>query len=148
MIEDVIVSIPAHDVRGLEIGSQYRWRVGATTDSGTEEWSTERSLEVNSEARLPEKAQPTGPGNGVDHLPLDTRVSWLPVEGATRYHLQVSLESRLLLLIVDFEHIESTQFAIRGLVNTYPYWWRVRAVNPAGYGPWSPVWTFVIEPKA
>lgn len=133
-----------HVVRDLALDTDYFWRVAAV--SGVDEmWSGSRRVHVMGQAQPPGRVQPLLPANGALHQPIDTAVFWEPTEGATSYQLQVSLESRLLLLVVDLENITETQFAIAALVHTYPYWWRVRAANPAGYGPWSSTWTFVIE---
>lgn len=135
---------PLFVVRDLELDQAYTWRV-ATVFEGEELWSAPRSVVVNSMASVPGRTLPALPENGALDRPIDTAVSWELTEGATSYHLQVALDSRLLLLVVDLEGLRDPRHAIEGLVNTYPYWWRVRASNAAGYGPWSSVWTFVVE---
>ncbi len=132
-----------HVVRNLSLGTDYFWRV-ATVSSAEEAWSETRRVRVTGQATPPGRVQPLLPINGAVQQPLDTAVSWQPTEGATSYQLQVSLDARLLLLVVDLKNITETEFAINALVLTYPYWWRVRAANPAGYGSWSSTWTFVV----
>ena len=132
-----------HVVRHLSLETDYFWRVAAM--SGSEEmWSDTRRVRVTGEASPPGRVQPALPINGALQQPIDTAVYWEPTEGATSYQLQVALDARLLIQVVDLENIAETRFAINALVLTYPYWWRVRAANPAGYGPWSSTWTFVV----
>ncbi|NNE71154.1 MAG: hypothetical protein HKN29_12430 [Rhodothermales bacterium] len=135
---------PRFVVRDLQLDQAYTWRVATVTQEG-EMWSEPRTVTVNSLARVPGRAQPALPLNGALDRPIDTAVSWEHTDEATSYHLQVALDSRLLLLVVDLEGLRDPRHAIEGLVHTYPYWWRVRASNAAGYGDWSSVWTFVIE---
>jgi predicted phage tail protein len=133
-----------HVVQNLEIGESYVWRVAAIDDAGQAEWSAPRTFTVDSHAVPPPRPVLRLPANKAQDQPLATAVEWEAIEGVTGYQLQVSLESRLQLLVVDLENISETRFDIQALVNSYPYWWRVRAANPAGYGPWSSTWTFVV----
>lgn len=144
VIDSALVFSPRLVARNLTVGTTYFWRVAACIPDAEDIWSAARRFRVIRHLEPPGKPTLRYPANLQKNLPLETSVIWEPTPEATTYQLQVTLDSRLLIKEVDLEHLESTEFAIRGLVLTYPYWWRVRAWNPAGYGPWSNTWTFQV----
>jgi hypothetical protein len=51
----------------------------------------------------------------------------------------------MLLYEVDLEGLKTTSYFVEDLVLTYPYWWKIRSLNEAGYSDWSPVWIFEVK---
>lgn len=132
-------------LEGLERGEACYWRVRAESADGTSEWSATRTFVPTVAAVRPEPPQLKTPAFGEKGLPIETSVDWEEAEGASRYHVQISIDSRFLFLLADLEQQVDSRLDVVGLVHTYPYWWRVRSWSPVGYGEWSGVWTFQIE---
>lgn len=60
----------------------------------------------------------------------------------TNYWLQVATDSTFAGVVVNDSTIADTTALVRSLVNNQRYWWRVRAVNAAGWGKFSVPWSF------
>ena len=132
----------------LTIGKEYYWRVRALNQEGVSDWSDSWAFTPAKETAIPTIPRLAFPVDSTQNMPQTVNFNWQSVEGATRYHLQVSLEENFIRRSADTEEIRGTSMLINGLIPTYIYFWRVRAVNPAGYGEWSPVWRIVIEDEA
>lgn len=80
-----------------------------------------------------------GYGFPEQNLAGSTRYSIIP--GAT-YRVQVSTSSGFAKFVVNQSGISDTSLALRGLTAGQRYYWRVRAANTAGTGPFSATWSF------
>jgi hypothetical protein len=88
------------------------------------------------------------PDGSNDQLPALT-TTWRPTATATGYHLQLSATQGFTSLIVSDSTLTSTSREVKGLIPGQRYWWRVRAANTSGWGPYSETWSFVVaEPSA
>ena len=83
--------------------------------------------------------------SGTLDLERTVRLEWDPVPDAYSYHLVVTIDEDMFLFQADLENLEDPFFELEGLIFTYPYWWKVRALGPAGYSEWSPVWIFWVR---
>ncbi|MEM3628775.1 MAG: hypothetical protein QXQ94_10830 [Candidatus Bathyarchaeia archaeon] len=79
------------------------------------------------------------PANGASLSSGTVTFSWSSVSGATRYELQVSGPAAY-----DIVDITGTSYTL-SLSASGSYTWRVRGYNSAGYGPWSPSWSFTLK---
>jgi uncharacterized protein YdaL len=74
----------------------------------------------------------------------DTLFDWSPVTGASSYYIQFTMG---IMVIADSTvSVDSLRMNFTGgpaLTNIY---WRVKAVNQQGSGPYSEVWRFVVLP--
>ena len=132
----------------LPLGKKHYWRVKALNLEGQSEWSETWSFTPTRETIIPTIPRLAYPSDSTQNMPQSITFNWQPVDGATRYHLQVSLEENFIRRSADTEDVRGTNQRINGLVPTYIYYWRVRALNPAGYGQWSPTWRLVVEDEA
>ena len=132
----------------LPIGEKHYWRVRALNLEGASEWSETWSFTPAKETIIPTIPRLAFPTDSTQNMPQSITFNWQAVDDATRYHLQVSLEENFIRRSADTEDVRGTSKRINGLVPTYIYFWRVRAVNPAGYGQWSPTWRLVVEDEA
>lgn len=57
----------------------------------------------------------------------------------SKYQIQVFSDSQLATPVESDSTVTGTVFMLRGLSNNQTYWWRVRAFNGAGWGPYSTV---------
>ena len=125
---------------GLAVDTYY-WRVRAINACGEGSWSSTWDL-IRSTLSAPDLFSPTNGSTISDTTPI---FSWSSVSGASSYHIQVDDDSGFSSLEID-ETVSSTSHtpgsALPDGAITY---WRVRASNPYGSGPWSAVWEFTIS---
>ena len=124
-------------LRDLEIGNDYHWRVRGTNEVGASDWSNPWSFAPEMPATRPSRPSLAFPEDSTQGLTETVIFSWEPVEGATHYHLQVALEPNYIRKVANAELIRDNSMTVRQLVDTYIYFWRVRAVNPEGHSSWS-----------
>jgi hypothetical protein len=68
----------------------------------------------------------------------DVVLDWEPVLGATTYDLQVSTDSDFNTIALSATNLRSTRYSPATTLNNDQFWWRVRAVDPAGQQtPWT-----------
>jgi hypothetical protein len=82
------------------------------------------------------------PANSASNTQLPANLGWKSIKGATGYQLQVSTSQGFSTNILVDTAVTDT--VLRGVVapcGTRTYW-RVRASNDNGNGPWSSAWSF------
>ena len=132
----------------LPIGNTYFWRVRARNVDDVSDWSETWDFSASREATIPISPKLAFPSDSTQNMPQDISFGWDPVKDATRYHLQVSLERNFIRRSADIESVRGTSQRVIGLIPTYIYYWRVRAISPVGESQWSPVWQLVVEDEA
>ncbi|MBJ7356355.1 hypothetical protein [Nocardioides sp.] len=132
----------------LQQPNTYYWHVRAEAGPGNyTDWSAVRSY-VDPGLAAPLRVSPVpDPANpNVAPVVQDAVLSWTPVPGAASYDLQVSTDRNFLTVVEDRRGIRGTTYARPGTLNNDQYFWRVRAVDAAGYRPaWpstSDAWSF------
>jgi hypothetical protein len=99
-------------------------------------------------------ANATAPGRPISRRSgsiVDREESWaeggqggFSVYGDTlRYHLQMAADSSLTTLVLSDSGLVDTMREVGPLENGTMYYWRVRASNAVGFGPWSETWSFL-----
>ncbi len=91
----------------------------------------------------PEAPALLSPADGSSSAGLSPQLSWHSSEGAEQYWLQVSEDSTFAAKAADTSGITDTTFTLSGLLPDTEYFWHVSAGNLAGYGNWSPIWSFI-----
>ncbi len=135
------VSNSNNSLSGLNIGTQYFWRVVSTDGSTTSSWSEVWNFTTESDLiDIPTLVSPT---NGATNQSLSPRLNWNAVTGATMYEYQYSTNSSFTSFNNDF--LSGTNATISGLNNSYTYYWRVRASDGTDWSGWSTIWSFTIE---
>jgi len=64
----------------------------------------------------------------------------------TKYRFEYARNSTFTLDKVVFDYFNvyvAPTKTLFGLTKNYTYYWRVRAKNKYGIGPWSPIWSFI-----
>lgn len=144
--EELVKPFPRVPVRELDMDESYFWRVRAESGGQASVWSEPRSFQVARIAHKPDPPRLVLPAYDQHDMDRLVRVAWEPVEDAYSYHLVVTLDEDMLLYQADLENLDTPYFDLEQLVFTYPYWWKVRSLGPAGYSEWSPVWLFWVRP--
>ncbi len=87
----------------------------------------------------------SSPANGATVSTTSITFSWTtPTGSPTQYQLQVSTSSSFSSTLYDSSTITVTSWTLSGFPNTgTTYYWRVRAYNSSGWGPWSGTSSFV-----
>jgi glucose/arabinose dehydrogenase len=133
-------------VSGLDYETTYFWRVLASNDAGDGDWSEVWSFTTEEEPLSPPGVVALiSPEDGAVDVAVDPVLSWEAVAQGTGYRVQVSGDAGFTSLIVDEAGLEETEFEVSGLDFETTYFWRVMAINDAGDGEWSQVWSFVTE---
>jgi hypothetical protein len=136
---DDIIS-PTAEVRDLGNFQKYYWRVRAFNFGGMSSWSDIWSFTtLPAEPEAPVLLTPEDHASGVAANPQFT---WSPVESATGYQVQLSEEASFGTTLLDASGVPLTRYAASGLPDATWHYWRVRASNAAGTGPWSAISRF------
>lgn len=130
----------SHSPTGLLENVPYYWRVSAGNEGGYGSFSVPRSFTTLPDA--PASPSLSFPLAGSTNQPTGFTISWNTVAGATMYGLHISTDSLFNTLTVSRDSLAGTSQVITGLTNNTLYYWRVRGINPAGYGPFSAVRQF------
>lgn len=82
------------------------------------------------------------PADGATDVATEVTMQWEEVPFGDTYYLQVATDASFskqgsVNLVVDESGLTSTSYEVTGLDNATQYFWRVRAENEGGAGPWS-----------
>ncbi len=103
---------------------------------------------------LPDAVTLDRPANDAVAAPDSLRFTWHPAGPAVqRYWFEISRDSLFMPGAVD-SLLADTSYVVHALSRGAQYWWRVRALNRMGWGPFSITWALsvgtdaVVEPPA
>ncbi len=124
----------------------YFWRVNATNSQGTGPWSViwHFTTIVSAPVAPPILLFPPNGSTGISGNPT---LDWSDVFSASNYILDLSADSLFNTILIDTS-INVSQVTIPAgiLTGLQKYYWRARAHNIGGFGPWSSVWNFTTGP--
>lgn len=129
-IEDTLLN-----VENLPDSTVIFWRVNATNEGGTCGWSVTGTFTTI--VSVPETPVLLLPEEDSEKEEIDQTFSWSTVTGAALYSIIIATDSSFDNLVLDSNDISDTTITIKGLVNDTKYYWKVRAANEGGNGPWS-----------
>ena len=132
-------------INNLLFEHSYFWRVRSGNGAEYSTWSDPWHFTVVYPP-LPSVVSLKEPGYYEQNIPLKPLMKWDPVNGADRYQLQIATDI-FSLIFFDKTDItaESLQIADGTLNELTDYYWRVRAENISGTGPWSEIWSFTTD---
>ena len=133
------ISALSFDVPGLSNNVTYYWRVSATNDLGTSDWSEVWSFMTI--VALPAQVSLVQPESGAVISTDSATFVWQQSQPEIdRYWFE--------LITPKGSQIDSavndTSTIVYGLVNGAIYFWKVRAHNAAGWGAFSETWEFTV----
>jgi hypothetical protein len=137
-IHDTLIPLSA-----LANSTLYFWRVAAVNAAGQGAWS--RTMQFTTICELPAAVVAIPAIN--DTLLIDTALcKWNTANlYVTKYQFQCYADPILAEVVISDSTITDTAFIFRDLSNNHTYWWRVRAKNAAGWGPFSDVRRLIVR---
>jgi len=88
----------------------------------------------------PSLLSPKNKAKGISTTPA---LSWSKVSGASSYEVQVATDSGFTNIVASAKDLSSTPWVVAPILSVdTTYFWRARAINPCGLGPWSSIWSF------
>lgn len=130
-------------VSNLDYQKTYYWRVSATNDAGTSDWSEIWEF-TTSDSKLisPELLAPKN--NDIVNTVVP-RLEWEKIQSAENYLVQVSITNNFSGFNVKLSKTVNDNFLEIpfGILQTNTtYYWRVMAKNNNGDSDWSNIWSF------
>ncbi|HLP18063.1 MAG TPA: FG-GAP-like repeat-containing protein [Bacteroidota bacterium] len=124
----------------LSIHAQYYWRVQASNFGGDSPWSEASSFVTR--LPLPEKVQLNAPGNEARSLSATIRFTWHSAQWeVNKYWFEIAADTLFIFRIID-STVTDTSWVMPKLSDNQRYFWKVRAWNEKGWGPFSETFTF------
>jgi hypothetical protein len=122
-------------VGNLEGGRTYSWRVRTRTISGPGAFSPAWSF--TTQLALPSAVNLASPSDQ-EVIAADSVIfSWNPAEpSVSRYWLEIGADPTFVFKTID-SMLTDTSKVVRGLISNITYFWRMRAYNTAGWGPFG-----------
>lgn len=125
-------------VTGLSNSTNYYWKVKAKGALGSTPFSAARKFKTV--LILPAAVTLVSPANGITIVATTQRFTWnKSTPGVTRYWFELAADSLFLTQrTVDSTRTDTTKDVL-SLTNGISHWWKVRAANADGWGPFSEV---------
>ncbi|MFH1195745.1 MAG: FISUMP domain-containing protein [bacterium] len=132
----------SQQISELANSTQYYWRLNASNNFGTSDWSNVWSFTTASGGVAPEIPILSSPINKATNVAIPPSLNWNSSSGATSYTLQVSTNNTFSSFVYNQSGLTGTSHQISGLANSTQYYWRVSASNSYGTSDWSTGWNF------
>jgi hypothetical protein len=135
VLDDSLVTDTTRPVGPLANNTTYYWRTSAKNAAGTGPWSVAWNFKTI--ISLPAQVQLVSPANGATLNADSVRCVWTESAPAvSRYWFERGTDSLFTSSVID-STLTDTSTVTRQLVSNQTYWWRVKAKNPAGWGPYG-----------
>jgi hypothetical protein len=141
VVDDATITDTLRAVTGLDYLTTYYWRINADNVGGTSPWSSVWAFSVG--IPLPDPVQLVSPAPFSTTPSGDVSFVWRQSQPqVTRYWFELSIDSAFAFRTVD-STLTDTLKLISGL-SGQTYFWRVRAGNGGGWGPYSETRNFTV----
>jgi hypothetical protein len=121
-------------VDSLRSDAPFYWRVRAFNAGGNSNFSITRVFTVLSS---PDSTIAATPASGAVKVPIPATLTWLETPRAASYQVQVAVDSQFNSRVVDSSNVGDAFLIVENLSLEKTYYWRVRATNARGSGPYS-----------
>ncbi len=129
-------------VNDLQLDMTYYWRARAWNALGWGAFSNVRTFQTGS---LPGAPILLSPADGAVDLNRSVTFTWQIDENADEYHFQLATDSGIDSLVIEEIALTDSTTTGDSLIAGSQYFWRVRAKNSHGWGPFSAVQDFSVE---
>ena len=146
IIDDPAATDTSRNVTGLAYITKYFWRVNADNVGGTSPYSPVSSFTTG--IPTPSQVVLKTPINNA-HVPdtVATLTWYKSTPLITRYYVQIGVDSLFQFSQVD-STVTDTTTVRHALQFDTKYFWRVKAYNAGGWGPFSAVQAFIVGPTS
>ena len=128
-----------YKAEGLEFDKEYFWRVRASNEIGTSDWS--EVWDFRTGTIRPILLRPADNSIGLDNPVI---IEWKSIEGATNYFLQIAKDENFNNLVISQDKLLTNIYEFIGEYNQ-TYFWRVKVKINSYESDWSPVWSFTMR---
>jgi hypothetical protein len=128
------------NVNGLDNDVTYYWRVRASNEFGSGDWSDVWSFATG--IAVPSAPILVSPENEAVNQPIALTLDWEDTPITDTYRIQVSIVSNFSSTIVNIGNLTSSSHDVSGLNYSTTYYWRVQGTNETGTGSWSSIRSF------
>ncbi|MGB2869468.1 MAG: cohesin domain-containing protein [Bacteroidota bacterium] len=122
-------------LNGLTNATKYFWRVNAKNVGGTSAFTAARNF--TTAGSVPTAPTLVSPANNATGVARNARLVWNRIPDASSYEVQVSTSSIFASTTVDSLGITDSTVIVGPLAANTLHYWRVRATNALGTGPFS-----------
>ncbi len=129
-----------YSLSGLENSTTYYWQVTPSNVAGAGDPSSIRAFTTI--VALPVAPIQAEPAHEAMNIPVEVTLRWHAIADAEQYHLQLSNDIDFSGVVSDIENLTDTFHIVSELENSTDYFWKVRASNVAGSGPFSEISKF------
>ncbi|NBC16513.1 MAG: T9SS type A sorting domain-containing protein [Bacteroidetes bacterium] len=142
LVDEQGLTATSFAVSDLADDATYYWRVRGRNDGGTGPWATQTFTTASATVDAPEAVTLSTPPDGAADVPTTLTLAWQTAADAASYRVQVAETDAFATPTVDDAGLTTTSLEVEGLATGATYYWRVRATNAGGDGPWSAVRSF------
>jgi hypothetical protein len=126
---------------GFSIDSTYYWRVRASNYFGDSPWSDVWKFSTYSL-----NLEPISPPDGsINHSLTNLSLKWTKPLYTSSFTLLLSDDNEFTNKVISRNDLTDTVLPVNLTKNNQTYYWKVQAKSADGQGPWTDVWSFVIE---
>ena len=135
------VSDTSYEITNLKNLRTYYWRVASESEYGTSNWTDGWEFTTIRQAPT-DRPELVKPYNNSSNNPTTVTFYWNSVPRVGSYDFQLSTDPTFSSNLVDESGLLQARKTVSSLDINTQYYWRVRAINEAGEGPWSTIWSF------
>jgi subtilisin family serine protease len=136
------ITTTSRTLSGLANSRTYYWRVSSTNSTTTSAPSAVRSFTTVAPLAIPVAPTLSAPANAATNVTRTPTMSWNAVTGAATYDIEISTTNTFASVTFGRTGLTARSIRVSQLGSRTAYFWRVRAVNAAGTGPWSAIRSF------
>ncbi len=143
-VNDSLLNDTIRTTTNIAYNQEHYWRVAAKNEHG---WGSFSSWwKFKTLLPTPGAVTPIAPANNAVNLNLPIQIIWSSIIFAQKYHLDVATDSSFTNIVFSDTALADTSQNFNNLTNNTTYYWRARAWNTSGFGPFLQVQKFHVIP--